>query len=85
VTIDQPRGEIEIPQDLEEALRLNPAAEAIWGGLPEAHRRGHVIAINRVEDARARAERVEETVEHLVDHHGSHASVQSGRKASPAG
>jgi uncharacterized protein YdeI (YjbR/CyaY-like superfamily) len=63
--------EVAIPEDLARALRDRPEAEAIWDGLPAAHRRGHVIAIERVVDTDERAERVEHTIEHLLEKHGS--------------
>lgn len=33
--------DVETPEDLAEALRDKPQAEAIWDRFPEAHRRGH--------------------------------------------
>jgi uncharacterized protein YdeI (YjbR/CyaY-like superfamily) len=68
---DERDDEVGTPEDLAEALRANSEAEAIWGQLPEAHRRGHVIAIRRIEDADARAERIEHTIEHLLEKHAS--------------
>lgn len=41
-------NEVEIPQNLAEALDSKAAAAGIWEQLPEAHRRGHVIAIRRI-------------------------------------
>lgn len=63
--------EVEVPEDLAEALRTSPEAAAIWDQLPGAHRRGHVIAIERIADAQARADRIEHTIEHLLDKHAS--------------
>jgi uncharacterized protein YdeI (YjbR/CyaY-like superfamily) len=63
--------EVGIPEDLVEALRDNADAVAIWGQLPQAHRRGHVIAIRRAADPKARAERIEHTIEHLLEKHAS--------------
>ena len=63
--------EVGIPEDLAEALRDNADTAAVWGQLPEAHRRGHVIAIRRAADAKARAERIEHTIEHLSEKHAS--------------
>jgi uncharacterized protein YdeI (YjbR/CyaY-like superfamily) len=62
-----------VPQELADVLRRLPEAATVWEALPEAHRRGHVIAINRIADPEARAERVDETVLHLLEHHGSAA------------
>jgi hypothetical protein len=47
------------------------ARAAIWDPLPEAHRRGHVIAIERFSDAEARAGQIAHTVEHLFEKHAS--------------
>lgn len=63
--------EARMPEDLAEALRDHPEAAGIWDQLPEAHRRGHVIAIRRVSDADARAARIEHTIEHLLEKHAS--------------
>lgn len=63
--------EIEMPEDLAEVFRNNPEAAAIWDALPVAHRRGHVIAIERLTDAKARADQIEHTVEHLFEKHAS--------------
>lgn len=52
--------EVAIPEDLARALHDHPEAEAIWDRLPAAHRRGHVIAIERLADADERAERVKQ-------------------------
>lgn len=68
---DERNDEVAIPEDLAQALRENPEVGAIWDQLPEAHRRGHVIAIQRVEDDDARAERIKHTIEHLLEKHGS--------------
>lgn len=61
---------IETPSDLAAALQGHPDARAIWDELSEAHRRGHVIAIERVADPDKRAEKVHHLIEHLVDDHG---------------
>lgn len=68
---NEPDGEVEIPEDLSAAIQGNPEAAAIWNQLPAAHRRGHVIAIERIADGDGRAERVEHTVEHLLERHAS--------------
>jgi uncharacterized protein YdeI (YjbR/CyaY-like superfamily) len=67
---DESREDVKVPEDLAAALQEDPRAEAIWDQLPEAHRRGHVIAIERIEDAEARAAHVRHTVEHLFQKHG---------------
>lgn len=69
MTNNEPKEEVVIPEDLAEALASNPEAEAIWNRLSASHRRGHVIAIERVEDPEARAERVKHTVDHLFEKH----------------
>jgi uncharacterized protein YdeI (YjbR/CyaY-like superfamily) len=61
---------VEIP-DLAEALRNNPEAASIWERLPAAHRRGHVIAIQRITGDDARAERIAHTLVHLVEKYAS--------------
>jgi uncharacterized protein YdeI (YjbR/CyaY-like superfamily) len=62
--------QVELPDDLVAALKAHPDAQAIWDGLSDAHRRGHVIAIERVADPDKRAEKVHHLIEHLVDDHG---------------
>jgi uncharacterized protein YdeI (YjbR/CyaY-like superfamily) len=64
-------NDVEIPDDLADALRGNPEAASIWHQLPEAHRRGHVIAIERVVDADARAQQIGHTIQHLFEKHAS--------------
>ena len=64
-------SEVESPEDLAGALQANSEAVAIWDHLPVAHRRGHVTAIESSADGDARAERVEVTVEHLLERHAS--------------
>jgi uncharacterized protein YdeI (YjbR/CyaY-like superfamily) len=64
-------AEVEIPEDLAEAIRANHEAAAIWDRLPAAHRHGHVIAIEGIADGEARTERVEHTVDHLLERHAS--------------
>jgi uncharacterized protein YdeI (YjbR/CyaY-like superfamily) len=61
---------MEIPSDLASALQARPDAQAIWDKLSGAHRRGHVIAIERVGDPHKRAEKVQHLIDHLVDDHG---------------
>jgi uncharacterized protein YdeI (YjbR/CyaY-like superfamily) len=67
---DDGPGEVELPDDLAAALQAQPDAAAIWHRLPEAHRRGHIIAIERISDPRVRAEKIQHTIEHLVEKHG---------------
>jgi uncharacterized protein YdeI (YjbR/CyaY-like superfamily) len=67
---ERPPDEFETPDDLAEALQARPDAEAIWDRLPKAHRRGHVIAIQRIVDPEARAQKIQHTVEHLLEKHG---------------
>ena len=48
MTSSESHDEVHLPEDLTEALRDNPEAAAIWNNLSAAHRRGHVIAIERI-------------------------------------
>jgi uncharacterized protein YdeI (YjbR/CyaY-like superfamily) len=63
--------ELVVPQDLDAALRAHPQVAAIWDSLPEAHRRGYVVAIERITDAHERAEQIAHTVMHLFEQHAS--------------
>lgn len=69
--MEKRRENLVVPQDLKAALQADPQAAAIWDGLSEAHRRGHVIAIERITDRDARAERIAHTVEHLFQKHAA--------------
>jgi uncharacterized protein YdeI (YjbR/CyaY-like superfamily) len=71
MTREERNQDVVVPQGLEAALRADPQAAAIWDALPEAHRRGHVIAIERITDPDARAEQIAHTVEHLFAKHAS--------------
>ena len=71
MTENESHNEVDLPEDLAEALRENPEAATIWNNLSAAHRRGHVIAIERTEDPEVRQERVKNTIEHLFDKHSS--------------
>jgi uncharacterized protein YdeI (YjbR/CyaY-like superfamily) len=63
--------EVAIPEDLARALQNRPEAEGIWDRLPAARPRGHVIAIERLVHANERAQRVEHTIDHLLEKHAS--------------
>jgi uncharacterized protein YdeI (YjbR/CyaY-like superfamily) len=63
--------ELVVPEDLAAALRADPQAATIWDRLPEAHRRGHVIAIERSADADERSDRIAHIIEHLFEKHAS--------------
>ena len=65
-----PDQEVQTPSDLAEALEAHPEAQAIWNSLSEAHRRGHLIAIQRVTDPKKTADKVHDLIEHLVEGHG---------------
>ena len=62
---------MEIPEDLAEALRNDREAASIWERLSAAHRRGHVIAIQRIAEDDAGAGRIAHTLEHLLEKHAS--------------
>ena len=65
---DERQDEVGTPEGLAEALRDDPEAVAIWGRLG-AHRRGQIVAIRRIADTDARAERIGDTIEHLLVRH----------------
>ena len=65
-----PDQEVQTPSGLAEALEAHPEAQAIWNRLSEAHRRGHLIAIQRVTDPKKKADKVRDLIEHLVEGHG---------------
>ena len=50
---------VETTEDLAEALRSDPEAKAIWDRLPARHRRGRIIASQRVAEGEVRAQRIE--------------------------
>jgi antitoxin component of MazEF toxin-antitoxin module len=66
---DAPR-EVEVPDDLKEALRRNEAARAAFVGLSFSHRREYVDAINEAKRPETRARRVERTIQALVERTG---------------
>lgn len=66
---DEPRT-IEAPDDLDRALRAEPAALAAWETLSFTHRREHVEAVEEAKRPETRARRIAKTVEQLIEKRG---------------
>jgi antitoxin component of MazEF toxin-antitoxin module len=66
---DAPR-EVQVPDDLAEALAGNDAALAAFEGLSFSHRREYVDAINEAKRPETRSRRVERTVQALIERAG---------------
>ena len=66
---DAPR-EVEVPDDLAEALERNETARRAFEGLSFSHRREHVDAINEAKRPETRARRVERTIQTLLERAG---------------
>ena len=66
---DAPR-EVEVPDDLAEALRRNEAARAVFEGLSFSHRREYVDSITEAKRPETRARRVERTIQALLERAG---------------
>jgi Domain of unknown function (DUF1905)/Bacteriocin-protection, YdeI or OmpD-Associated len=63
---DAPR-EVDVPDDLEKALRRNAVARGSFDGLSFSHRREYVRHITEAKRPDTRARRVERTIELLVE------------------
>jgi uncharacterized protein YdeI (YjbR/CyaY-like superfamily) len=59
--------DVDVPEDFAEALRKAPTAAAKWDTLSYGHKRAHVSSIMKSKEAEARARRIEETIEHLLE------------------
>ena len=66
---DAPR-EVEVPDDLAEALRRNEAARAVFEGLSFSHRREYADSIREAKRPETRARRVEGTIQALLERSG---------------
>ena len=66
---DAPR-EVEVPDDLAEALRRSDEARAVFDGLPFSHRREYVESITEAKRPETRARRVERTIQALLERAG---------------
>ena len=66
---DAPR-EVEVPDDLAEALRRSDEARAVFDGLSFSHRREYVESITEAKRPETRARRVERTVQALLERAG---------------
>ena len=66
---DAPR-EVEVPDDLAEALRHSDEARAVFEGLSFSHRREYVESITEAKRPETRARRVERTIQALLERTG---------------
>jgi len=64
---DEVPRQVEVPEDLAEALARSDAARAAFDGLSFSHRREHVEAINEAKRPETRARRVERTIQALIE------------------
>jgi antitoxin component of MazEF toxin-antitoxin module len=64
---DEAPRQVEVPEDLAEALARNDAARAAFDGLSFSHRREYVEAIKEAKRPETRARRVERTIQALID------------------
>ena len=66
---DAPR-EVEVPDDLAEALRRSDEARAVFDGLSFSHQREYVESITEAKRPETRARRVERTIQALLERAG---------------
>ena len=64
---DETPRQVDVPEDLAEALARNDAARAAFDGLSFSHRREYVEAIREAKRPETRARRVERTIQALID------------------
>ena len=70
VSNDDATREVEVPDDLAEALRHSDEARAVFEGLSFSHRREYVESITEAKRPETRARRVERTVQALLERAG---------------
>lgn len=64
---DEGPREVEVPDDLAEALARNDPARAAFEGLSFSHKREYVRSITEAKRSETRGRRIELTIEQLVD------------------
>jgi antitoxin component of MazEF toxin-antitoxin module len=64
---DEAPREVEVPDDLAEALARNDPARTAFEGLSFSHKQEYVEAINEAKRPETRARRVERTIQALLD------------------
>ena len=64
---DEAPREVEVPDDLAEALARNDPARTAFEGLSFSHKQEYVEAINEAKRPETRARRVERTIQALID------------------
>jgi hypothetical protein len=67
---DDASREVEVPDDLAEALARNDEARTVFDGLSFSHRREHVNSITEAKRPETRARRVERTIQALLERAG---------------
>jgi hypothetical protein len=67
VTLDTAPREVEVPNDLREALAADPEAQKAFDGLPFTHRKEYVRWIEEAKKAETRGNRVAKTLTRLKD------------------
>ena len=58
---------IEPPSDLADALRENPAAQAVWERLSYSHRKEHTLAIEDAKKPETRARRISKAIQVMLE------------------
>jgi antitoxin component of MazEF toxin-antitoxin module len=64
---DEAPREVEVPDDLAEALARNDPARAAFEGLSFSHRREYVRSVTEAKRPETRARRIQHTIEQLVE------------------
>jgi uncharacterized protein YdeI (YjbR/CyaY-like superfamily) len=65
ITLDTAPREVEVPQDLREALATDPAARKVFDGLPFTHRKEYVRWIEEAKKPETRQNRLAKTLAKL--------------------
>ena len=67
VQLDLAPREVEVPEDLAQALAAEPAAKAFWDGLSYSKQSWHVLQVTGAKKAETRQARIEKSVAMLAD------------------
>lgn len=70
--VDLPPDDLDLPEELAEALAADPELSAAWDALTPGRRRGYVVQIGQAKQSATRANRVEKHRDRILEGKGLH-------------